>query len=726
MSFSASTCITYTGTTPLGDTIYIYSDIDGYTTPFTIEPLENLIGINCPYTVNGIPDGTTSIQLRDPSTTCCITIPIESIPDLCTICTLNFDVYSASTTGLIVAGNLTGDCQASITDYVISWYGPGAGSTNVAYTSGFGSAFTPYDFTHPLTGTSAIFSEQGVYTPVIDKVIISGVSYSQVGEVGESPAVLNCFTDQYIEVNPFTCDNGSEVGNYTHRVNFTGVGSGVVSPPPLKSTFVLSSTTTYFAWKFKGEGVPDRLTLTFSGSSYPVPIVLEDILVGDNLSSSNFTLTSFPKSADTFGYVTKVTCLTGLTTNAGDFITLNVTPSTNPATNWDFYFTCLSGEFDCTTCLDTESPYKIVGSTITGITGSCDTSYIRFSVSGCSLTTNNQFDFFKYYDFSTYIGARQSVDTSSPSNLLIRQTNNLFYSAITCSVYYFNFNSPICSSANTNTITFNKSVISGIGNIYITFDSINDFNSYYDSYLTCLSFSGNPYDDTDIDYYRAITLYTPIYSSPSAVCGDGTSSQFYYIHPSSVVTTGQTGGTYSMNITMPTIVNNLDAPACSNCSTNSSFIVVNSFINPSSTGTTNNLNMTTNTGSKYNYPFIGVTGVHSASTTSTEFSLRGFVTTTKYLNETYPSSGVTNTLIPELSGKTCDLDSNMCLNFNNFNNLSTYIKFAYYYQIKLTNPLDLRDFEIYARTLPCGTLPETLIYNYSGGTVNYSDPAYII
>ena len=39
MSLSASTCLTYTGTTPLGQTLYVFSNVDAYSTYFTTIPL---------------------------------------------------------------------------------------------------------------------------------------------------------------------------------------------------------------------------------------------------------------------------------------------------------------------------------------------------------------------------------------------------------------------------------------------------------------------------------------------------------------------------------------------------------------------------------------------------------------------------------------------------------------------------------------------------------------
>ena len=77
MSLSASTCLTYTGTTPLGQTLYVFSNVDAYSTYFTTIPLSAITGNNCPYLITGIPDGTTSIRLQDYATGCCVTNPMQ-------------------------------------------------------------------------------------------------------------------------------------------------------------------------------------------------------------------------------------------------------------------------------------------------------------------------------------------------------------------------------------------------------------------------------------------------------------------------------------------------------------------------------------------------------------------------------------------------------------------------------------------------------------------------
>ena len=395
MPFSASTCLTNSGTVALGGTFNIYSNYDGYTSPFqTNVSYTSLFGPLCPYVMGNVPDGTTTIRIVDITTDCCATIDLLS-NDLCTTCELAFDSYQTNTIGRIVAGELTGSCENDITDYRIIWYGPNS-STNIAFTSGFGSTFLPRDFTHPLTGINSPMQPSGVYIPVIDKVKLNDLNYSQTGGTGYIQAELECFNATTVNVQPFTCDNGTEVGDYTHRVQFAGAAVGV-TPLSLQSTFDLDLTTNYFAWKFEGESIPDTLTITFHGSGYSDPIILEKFYVGQN-TQTNFNPLILPKSAATSGYLVKVTTLTSLNRNPGDYLILNVTPNpNNTQTNWDFYFTCLD-TFDCDLCLYDylNTPYKIQSSSIIGVTGTCSSIDVSFNLSGCTTSSLSNSDIYKY------------------------------------------------------------------------------------------------------------------------------------------------------------------------------------------------------------------------------------------------------------------------------------------------------------------------------------------
>jgi hypothetical protein len=745
MAFSASTCVTNLGGIDINSTVKIR------TYPGEIQIggdiiLSAMTGVNCPYTITGIPNGTTELQIYVPGTNVCGYIDISD-NDLCNTCDLGFDSFTSSTIGNIVVGNLTGSCQNPITDYRILWFGPSTTtsprSTNVARISGKGSAFPGYNYTHPLIGSSSLPVEEGYYVPVIDKVRINGVDFSFTGGTGYVPADLECFDSVPVFVSGYTCDNGKESGNYTHRVDFRSTGNGA-PPKALTSTFKLSASTNFFAWKFKGFTIPDQLKLTFYGSAYGfTPIILEWWEVGDilNFTSINQNTTTFPKSASTTGYLAKVTTLTGMTINDGDRILLEVIPSpTNPNTDWDFYFTCLE-TFSCDTCLDTyeNQSYKISGSTITGITGSCETIRIKLYLSGCNGNEYYTTDMWKYYVGQNWY----SLNQGSYQQPFSRPVEGL--------LYFEKFQCGQAATGSIGTCTNSDSYISfsktnsspgGDGVIQMYFSGAaapTDFYKFYNSYLY---WKNNPIhsgstNNTDYSYYRYWNL--PISTATGSTnCGDGTTYYPYYIHyPTAVVTTGLTSGIYSLNITMPTITKGLFPDICDlECNDWIDYRI--NEINNASTGTTNQRSIYSDKGASYTYPLGQVWYINTGNDDDSIYRDEGLLTTNVNGFNTIPASGISNTIIPSLSGQVCDYSTHGYFITGGYlppisNGFYYFRQYLYQIKIELTNPLDVRDFNIYMSPInnfiysgyPYTALYD-LAYSYSGGSVVYSNPTYII
>ena len=661
MSFSASTCLSYTGTTTLINPISIYSDFDSYSIPFTAVTLSDITSDNCPLILTGIPDGTTTLKLISSNNYCCnIVLECE---DLCTTCDLSFDSYSTDLISRIIAGNLTGSCDNNITNYRINWYKNPDFSTPI-FASGYGTEFTPYNYTHPLVGNTSPMQPSGTYTPIIDKITINGLNYSQTEEPGFIQANLECFNTLSVNVLPFTCGNGGEIiGNYTHRVNYSGSSVGI-APLTLTSTFQLSNTTNYFAWSFKPLTIYDSLKITFSGSSYSEPLVLEYYTLGGNVNYSDIDPLKYHKSGRTSSSsaYNKITSLENITTNIGDYLILEVTPNqTNPQTIWDFYFTCLD-TFDCSLCLDsyinTNAPYKIQLSSLNNVSGSCESTTLYFKISGCSSDSFNNSDIGKY--MVTGLADKSQTNLSVINISSITNTGTIQANAsngtVSCNRQGSGTPNVVCSSPNSNSISFKKSVsMGGEGIINMTFSHLSDLSSYYNAILP---YSGITFPSTDIRYYKYIELSVPKNPSSESNCGDGTQQLRYYFHPSFTMTSGGTTGNYTLDMTMPTISKNISFTSCEQgCDAETKLIV--DIVNISSTGSTNNEDFSSNTGSRYTQStttifwslfknsFNAVSGITSIG--SYYFG--------HYTNLTIPfsGSGVSYTPIPSLSAQTCDM-----------------------------------------------------------------------
>jgi hypothetical protein len=660
MSFSASTCLTFPSGFVTTGTFNIYSDVDNYITPFSSATFTQLT--TCPYIMGNVPNGTTSIRIIDTGNKCCATIDLQS-NDLCTTCDLSFDSYQNDIIGRIVAGELTGSCQNKITDYKIFWYGPDS-TTNVAFTSGFGSEFAPYNLTHPLTGNNSPTALAGEYIPVIDKIKLNGLNFSQTGDTGYIQSELECFNGTTVNVSPFTCNNGTEVGDYTHRVNFSGASAGITSLT-LLSTFELDVTTNYFAWKFNGEDIPDTLKITFYGSSYGYnPIILEFLTTGVSSPqfNNNISLLTLPKSASTptlESFVSKVTDLSSLTINSGDYLKLEVIPNqTISQTNWDLYFTCLD-TFDCSLCLDSylNTPYKIKSTSIRNISGTCGVNTILFDLSGCTMSSITNSDISKYCVTETGAGSTFFAQVSANNSTSLLSSIAQITGSKQCSKNGGFPNASCLLETNSNTISFSKSISGSQGVINMTFTDLNDLIAYKTSYESKKISSGWINDPTNKDYYKYAKLSIP--NTPNnETCTDGTVAIEYNIHFSSVITTGQTSNDYTLKLPMPTIQNNMNFTSCDiDCSFYTQEIVND--INTSSTGTTNNRVFTNNTGSRYNDPVNTYYYLLQSAGGSTTSIIQGFYVINNSLNSTLPFSGSSSpyTPIPALSSQTCDFSS---------------------------------------------------------------------
>jgi hypothetical protein len=733
MPFSASTCLTDLGTTLLGGTFNIYSNVDNYTSPFqTNVSYTSLFGPLCPYVMGNVPDLTTTIRIIDTLSKCCATIELLS-NDLCTTCDLEFDSYQTNNISRIVAGDLIGSCDDEISEYRIFWYGPDS-TTNIAFTSGYGNTFSPYDLTHPLIGINSPMVQSGEYIPVIDKVNLNGLNYSQTGGTGYIQANLECFNTTTVNVSPFNCNNGTVVsGDYTHQVNFDGAGVDV-TPLTLNSTFELEPTTNYFSWKFKAEGITDSLKITYYGSAYSNPVILEYWTIGNQNNTSNIDLLTFPKSGQTSEFLSKVTSLTSLTRSSGDYLILEVIPNqSNTQTKWDFYFNCMD-TFDCDLCLYDylNTPYKIKSTSITGVTGSCSSITVKFDISGCTSSAITDSDIYKYQKTSAngIISTQfNSVQTNDSTGLLNRQTTQLDWDTTDCGLAYDVYTyPPTCSPSNTNTIKFKKENTgpSGQGVIKMEFSSLSDLIHYKSSYNLLLPYSGTPSNPADPNYYRFFTLYIPKNSTPSTNCGDGTTILTYNIHYSSIVTTGTTGGIYTLNITMPTISNGL--PPFDPCEINCQSYIDNYFIpsiNISSTGITNVEDFISNTGSKYVKPFpTSLKFVENPPSVVSASTIQGYYYLNNYLNSTVPFSGSSSpyTQIPSLSALTCN-------NFTSIGTLNGSYQFVYVYnyRIELTDSNDVKSFRILATPIVNGVssnIFSDVVATVGNGSLTYANPSY--
>lgn len=720
MPFSAQTCLSYIGTTELTNPLLLYSDTNEYSESFGSLSLSDITGTNCPKIITDIPDGTKKIKIVS-NNLYCVYIDI-SCDEICNVCDLGFTGFTTNNIGKISIGTLSGSCQSNITNYLINWYGPD-NTTNIAFTSGLGTAFN-YGYSHPIVD---LIATGGVYAPKLQKVIINGETFSSTGGTNQILAKLDCLPS--VSVRDFNCGNGTSTGDFSHIMNFKSASNGA-KPGDLNAHFLLTGVTKYFGIKFIGEKAPDTLKITFSGINYPTPIVLENMMVGQNLGTNNVAPTNIPRQISMDQY-SKLLCLTGLTISPDDYLIITVIPNTGITdTNWSLSLKCLSN-------IDTSingyevyknQPLKISANTISITENSCNGVTIGAKTIGVpsSPAIIQTLPYLgSYYPYSSY--QANSVNSS--------YYNDIFPSKSSC---YLQYNGIVGSDSSCvssgGTIIFNKTYNSttSAGTYSFEFSNQIDFNDYYNSALSVLIHSGSS-DPTTIDYYRFVSFLhrtSKNLSSTTTSCGtDNEDYIYFYLHPGTMkITTGiTTFGNYTLSIVQPKLPpasTNLGFSTCDlNCQSNVNQVIT-SYINPSVDIV---YSYTTTVGLRTKTPFLyfyTLSGPNTTSILDTASLFSSYIQYYAYANKMYPYSG-TNTLIPSLSAITSQAIYNLP---NGNTDAITVQQDLGYYEVRLINPLNRRDFEIWGRrVINYGyAAGYELAYRYSGGTVTYSDPYYII
>jgi hypothetical protein len=519
-------------------------------------------------------------------------------------------------------------------------------------------------------------------------------------------------------IQPCSCGNRtSTLGNkYNHVYNYT-VNSNL-DPVPVTLSLELTANTKYFAWSFNGKVIPDRITIYLSGSSYPTLIGLDDILVGEQLPANSFNITDFPKSADTAESINKIVNLEKFTINSNDKIIFKVYPATSE-TSWDLSYTCLS-DAKCSSCLNNSLYYKIKKDSINleYNENQCVT-YINFEIEN---PCNTSSDFFTYMGKTPYFTPFNINTSPNPSNTLGGVSLGLERQSCQYT-NYINNNDDKCTNTTTP-FTYIKSVESGLSVYTFTGDS-SVINSYYVELLNAIqTYSGlTTTDNTKLDYYNYLRLRI---LNGGTSCPDDISYSPILIPINSVITKSLDGKTLTIKPQIltynPLVLNEIPDIDCTSCGPNF-FLGVANLINYYTSGLFDTTKITISNGYPTNLVinFWKTTVVNYTSLTASTFV--GYYNVNDYFLNTIPFSGTNNTLIPSLSSTTCsNLICGQKFGFNIYN-------YKFYYTFKYVDISDPQSFKIYASPIN-NCIPNTNVLNeiyfYSGGTVLYQDPNYII
>jgi hypothetical protein len=446
---------------------------------------------------------------------CCT--PVVPPAPICEDCALALADVTQNAISVLSVGNMASnaDTPCVIGDYVIDWYLDST-SNPIEFTSGIGSD-PDIDQLHPFTGTAARPSVAGNWIPVIRYIYLDSVKYTSQDVPGGVyiPGLDGCLEPVIVE--NLNCSNGSD-SLYSHSINYQAV---IQNPADALRTFRfdLDNVVNYFAWKFTGYMVSDRIQFYYvSGATQTL---LGDYAVGDDLSL-NLSVPVKQIFGESFREVFDISTIPYV---SGDHILVKITSSygdpLNQNTNWKFECKCLP-TFDCsypaTLEIDDCSPV------------------MTYSATECKYTLS--YSFLTYPNYNNTDSVKYLLDPiSTYENIFSASLPSFGNPNVQCKFNYGTFCGPSILGTNTCVNASSKS-LTKVGNVFtITFTDNAEYliwKNQYNSTYSALIATYNP-SNTSINHYKfLVTLY--LIDPLGNGCGDTLSSTSIPYHISSVVT----------------------------------------------------------------------------------------------------------------------------------------------------------------------------------------------
>ena len=590
-----------------------------------VSDLESIIDFNENIVSGKEPYLESTLECVPPTTT--TTTTIQGFL-MCINAGLHFDTYSTGLIGVLTVGNLIGNEGVTIGNYLIEWR-LGSNTGEIVFISGIGTdpllqALHPFinepvvsGILYPVIKYIQIDGE--VYTPYLDLVKSEGYKYS--------PDIVDCLPEpgvNIIEVLVLDCNTVND--NDKFPIYSYGVSYSNNTDPAINAERILSfnlnedGNTNYFAFSFVAELVADRITISYVSTLDPnTPTILEDWIVGYNLSADNFD--SLPYRYKSWE-LSKVLDLTSISYNIGDYLLIHIVPRIqepdNVNTNWTLFIKCLESinlpqlprgwnaidkstinmVWDGANCQYDLSYNTVVPYGFEDLYAYNPTTYIY------------ETDYI-YFNNYTYQGGWIPGSSS-------QSTQHLFF---TRSINY-TFNRTYGGSCQNSisTITIARNTLAHT--ILLTFNDINDFNLYrtkYNNVLASTQYLRYTEDVTSIRHYMGWEL--SFFISPTG-CGDSLTSESSYISFKSTFTWDEGAKTLLINV-IDSSINGIVEAVCNN-----SYSIVNQRI------------------TEYHNEYINHGGVNSSKVThssaTTPFSL--------YIDNDAQMSGSTTGLYEAMIG----------------------------------------------------------------------------
>jgi hypothetical protein len=420
----------------------------------------------------------------------------------------------------IKADTIKSNTGGIIGQYVIEWYRDTIDGSPEFVSGSAGTTDPTVTVLHPFAGEPA---EGGTWHPVIKYVYINGIKYSRtyMPDARYSPDLLHCLDPIIVIVNNLNCSNGGNYfastygspGSYIHKVSYTnGLNSPTLAARSFR--FDLDATNKYFAWFFLGYQEADKIKITYVSPLNNTSTMLEWWEIGGTAGGTDVT-TSPKKSQQVYMY--KINSLTAFTFAAGDYLLIEITPSANTNTNWEFLCKCFTTG-DCNIWDGTQR--NIAPGSVSMVYNPTNYSYdVSYNKSATPYTDGGNSVFLKYNLRQYWAISSGYQNGFEYDNKVTLQLVNRTDGGGGATVDYYTCNLMSSQAAVTKTGS----------TLTVVFNSLADYNQYKNTYAGVLSnpnMSNYDPDATKLNHYKFYLIRVRIASS----CGDNGTDNYYYTH----------------------------------------------------------------------------------------------------------------------------------------------------------------------------------------------------
>ena len=464
------------------------------------------------------------------------------------VCETYFDSYDPEPIGVLCIGNLMSD-ECEIEKYVIDWYWDDFES-GIQFTTGTADTDPDVTYIHPFTGTGCIPVEPGTWIPWVRYIIVDGVKYYARHRPWEDYCVAPSAEVQEIEVEEYTCDNGT-TGTYSHTVEFINT----VHNPNLASRSIQfklneDGSTNYFVFQFYGRDISDRLTVYYCTLLDPDGVLLEDVATGVDIPASDYRGDPYlPRDFDVSSYATPFKAVINLcdyTYTLGDYLRFVITPSyiatTNKNTNWRLDMKCKSipawtfSKFVFTEAMRT---FDLTNPSMAWNATACRWELSYGFVESMPYWQNT--DVYRYMYWAQGSNWAQ-INSASAGGILWRW--NTVGQTIP-----INYGTGGCLNMNGQS-TLEKTTIGGEVYYILTFTDLDDYNrivSDYNTVVASANWTNWSSDPTSIQHYK----YWNFSWRTATSCGDAYTTSYFYVYRSAVFTFDEENLTISIHASTP-------------------------------------------------------------------------------------------------------------------------------------------------------------------------------